>query len=96
MEATSHDDSSIAKVSTMKTKKKSLFGWFGRTVAVGLVPLTLVACNTDSKEGDTIITGLDNATVEQMISAALANYSTTADANAATAAAIAAALADYS
>jgi len=48
MEATSLDDSSIAKVSIMKTKKKSLFAWFGRTVAVGLVPLMMVGCATSS------------------------------------------------
>jgi len=52
MEATSLDDSSIAKVSIMKTKKKSLFAWFGRTVAVGLVPLMMVGCATDSSNND--------------------------------------------
>jgi hypothetical protein len=40
----------------MKTKKKSLFAWFGRTVAVGMVPLMLVACaNNNSGDDDTII-----------------------------------------
>jgi len=62
MEATSLDDSSIAKVSIMKTKKKSLFAWFGRTVAVGLVPLMMVGCATDSNNNDkddTITTNID-------------------------------------
>jgi len=52
MEATSLDDSSIAKVSIMKTKKKSLFAWFGRTVAVGLVPLMMVGCATDNSSNN--------------------------------------------
>jgi len=52
MEATSLDDSSIAKVSIMKTKKKSLFAWFGRTVAVSLVPMMLVACANNSSDND--------------------------------------------
>jgi S-layer protein len=56
MEATSLDDSSIAKVSIMKTKKKSLFAWFGRTVAVGLVPLMMVGCaNTSSDDKDSLV-----------------------------------------
>jgi len=52
MDATSLDDSSIAKVSIMKTKKKSLFAWFGRTVAVSLVPLMMVGCATSSDSND--------------------------------------------
>jgi len=36
----------------MKTKNKSLFAWFGRTVAVSLVPLMLVACATDSSKNN--------------------------------------------
>jgi len=52
MEATSLDDSSIAKVSIMKTKKKSLFAWFGRTVAVGLVPLMLFGCANNNSDDD--------------------------------------------
>jgi len=36
----------------MKTKKKSLFAWFGRTVAVGMVPLMLVACANNNNDDD--------------------------------------------